>query len=233
MTVRMRLQNVLLIACLLIAAPIALAHARPGTTVPIKDGAYLHGTFVMERHLAGFDKPLKSTGQFALVPARGLVWQTTSPFPGSTILTDHGITNIDADGTAHKIGNDTAQFGVFINLISSVLAGNWSALESRFDVQFSPPDEKIWQVRLTPFSESAIGGQIIDINASGTRFVDHVILHKPGGDFDDITLSDQTISDLPLPDDFAKLMDRGMPGVSLDKKPENTSGTNDQKGTAQ
>lgn len=181
------------------------ASARPGA-VALEKGHYLVGEFSLDRHLDGFDTALKSNGDFTLVPKGGLIWQTKKPFPGTTILGPTGITNIDADGEKSSVVGGNAQFGVFVDLISSVLEGNWSALENRFHVEFSPPSEPEWQVRLVPFGESAIGGQIIDIVASGTRYVDQVRINKPGGDYDDITLTDQQTKALPLPKDKASLL---------------------------
>ena len=182
-----------------------LASARPGA-VALEKGQYLAGEFSLDRHLAGFDNGLKSNGEFTLVPGSGLIWQTTKPFPGTTILGPAGITNIDADGEKSSVVGGNAQFGVFVDLISSVLEGNWSALENRFHVEFSPPAQNPWQVRLVPFGESAIGGQIIDIVASGTDYVDQVRLNKPGGDYDDITLTAQQAKPLPLPKGKAALL---------------------------
>ncbi|PKR53130.1 LolA family protein [Thalassospira marina] len=181
------------------------ASARPGA-VALEKGQYLAGDFTLNRHLAGFDGGLESTGEFTLVPGSGLIWQTSNPFPGTTILGPGGITNIDAEGEKSQVAAGNAQFGVFVDLISSVLEGNWAALENRFHVEFSKPDQSPWQVRLTPFGESAIGGQITDIIATGTNFVEQVRLNKPGGDFDDITLARQQAKSLPLPADKASLL---------------------------
>jgi len=180
-------------------------HARPGV-VALEKNQYLRGDFTMNRHLSGFNDGLKSQGEFVLVPGAGLIWQTNAPFPGTTVLGPGGIVNIDADGDRTRLGTGAAQFGIFVDLISSVLAGNWSALENRFHVEFSPPGDTTWQVKLTPFGESAIGGQITDIIATGDTFVQQVRLNKPGGDFDDITLTQQHAENLPLPKEKADLL---------------------------
>ncbi|OSQ38319.1 LolA family protein [Thalassospira mesophila] len=198
------------VICALGAPETALA--RPGI-VALEKNQYLHGDFTLNRHLNGFSDGLKSQGEFVLVPATGLIWQTKTPFPGTTVLGPGGIVNIDANGERSQLGTGAAQFGIFVDLISSVLAGNWSALENRFHVEFSPPGDNtdIWQVKLTPFGESAIGGQITDIVAIGDDFVQQVRLNKPGGDFDDITLSAQQTANLPLPKDKADLLPKADP----------------------
>ncbi len=166
---------------------------------------YLGGSFTMDRHLDGFEKPLTSNGDFVLSPARGLVWRTLAPFPGTTILDDHGITRIDDQGNRDELARGD-QFRQFVELISAVLAGNWQPLEQRFDITRDTTENGAWQVILTPKDGSTIQNQISKIIATGTDFVENVRLEKPTGDHDAITLSDQSLQGLPLPPEFAALL---------------------------
>ncbi len=166
---------------------------------------YLGGSFTMDRHLDGFDKPLTSNGDFVLSPTKGLVWRTLQPFPGTTILDDHGITRIDDQGNRDELARGD-QFRQFVELISAVLAGNWQPLEQRFDIAKDTTEQGAWQVILTPRDGSTIQSQITKITATGTDFVESVRLEKPTGDHDAITLSDQALQTLPLPPEFAALL---------------------------
>ncbi|MCH2276625.1 outer membrane lipoprotein carrier protein LolA [Thalassospira sp.] len=166
---------------------------------------YLGGSFTMDRHLDGFEKPLTSNGDFVLSPANGLVWRTLAPFPGTTILDDHGITRIDDQGNRDELARGD-QFHQFVELISAVLAGNWQPLEQRFDITRDTTEQDAWQVILTPKDGSTIQNQISKITATGNDFVENVRLEKPTGDHDAITLSDQSLQGLPLPPEFAALL---------------------------
>ncbi|MBO9509243.1 outer membrane lipoprotein carrier protein LolA [Thalassospira sp. A3_1] len=166
---------------------------------------YLGGSFTMDRHLDGFEKPLTSNGDFVLSPANGLVWRTLAPFPGTTILDDHGITRIDDQGNRDELARGD-QFRQFVELISAVLAGNWQPLEQRFDIAKDTTEQGAWKVILTPKDGSTIQNQISKITATGTDFVENVRLEKPTGDHDAITLSDQALQGLPLPPEFADLL---------------------------
>lgn len=166
---------------------------------------YLGGSFTMDRHLDGFEKPLTSNGDFVLSPANGLVWRTLQPFPGTTILDDHGITRIDDQGNRDELARGD-QFHQFVELISAVLAGNWQPLEQRFDITRDTTENGAWKVILTPKDGSTIQNQISKITATGTDFVENVRLEKPTGDHDAITLSDQSLQSLPLPPEFADLL---------------------------
>ncbi|WP_404420649.1 outer membrane lipoprotein carrier protein LolA [Thalassospira australica] len=171
----------------------------------INQDQYLGGSFTMDRHLDGFEKPLTSNGDFVLSPTKGLVWRTLQPFPGTTILDDHGITRIDDQGNRDELARGD-QFRQFVELISAVLAGNWQPLEQRFDIAKGTTESDAWQVSLTPKDGSTIQSQITKITATGTDFVESVRLEKPTGDHDAITLSDQALQTLPLPPEFAALL---------------------------
>ncbi|MDP2698560.1 outer membrane lipoprotein carrier protein LolA [Thalassospira sp.] len=194
-----------LTAVLLVCATVTPPHAQSRNPAGIGQDQYLQGQFSMDRHLAGFDKPLTSEGEFTLSPATGLIWHTITPFPGMTVLDDHGITRIDDQNNRENLaGGD--QFRPFIELISAVLAGNWDPLRERFDiVQQTAKGNDPWQIVLTPKGGSPIAGQISKITATGTQFVDVVQIAKPSGDRDAITLSGQELHDMPLPADLADI----------------------------
>ncbi len=175
----------------------------------IGEDEYLGGEFRLDRYLSGFDQPLVSSGSFTLSPKDGLVWQNKEPFPDTTIMTERGITRVLDDGSTEVIANG-AQFHQFIALISAVLAGNWDALSGHFTLSDIPPENaestSSWQVALTPLTGLPITDQIALITASGDQFVEHVVIRKPSSDYDDITLSNQKNTPLPLPDDIAALL---------------------------
>lgn len=171
----------------------------------INQDQYLRGSFTMERYLAGFDKPLRSNGDFILSPTTGLVWRTLDPFPGTTVLDDHGITRIDDQGNRDALARGD-QFRQFVELISAVLAGNWQPLEQRFDITKSTTADNAWQIILTPKDNTAIASQITKITATGNDYVQTIQLEKPSDDHDDIILADQGLGNLPLPPEFAALL---------------------------
>lgn len=178
----------------------------------ISDQQYLTGSFALDRHLAGFDMPLASRGEFILSPSKGLVWQNLEPFPDTTIMTDQGIARKRDDGTYETIASG-AQFHQFIALISAVLAGNWEPLSKQFtvtdkqtasDQTGADANSPEWQITLEPKNTNGLSEQISQITVMGAKFVTHVTLHKPSGDRDEITLTDQERHDFPMPDDLAK-----------------------------
>lgn len=176
---------------------------------PLDQSEYLHGTFELARHLDGFEKPLLSRGEFVISPQLGLIWKTTFPFPGTTVVKRDRIFTITPNGSRNDMasGSETRQF---VSMISSVLAGDWTDLEDQFDIQENTSQSITWKVILTPNPNSAVAAQVTKIAASGDIFVKNVIIEKPSSDWDVITFDAQVVGKNPLPDEFAKLFANGI-----------------------
>jgi len=164
----------------------------------LAEGQVLRGQFVQERHLQGFENPLRSEGRFVLTPGHGLIWQTEKPFAITTVIT--------AAGLAQEVnGNQTLKLEAaklpFLNqlydMLSGALTGDWAKLESGFVVARSG-DEQRWQVALRPRKADDPGMPFKAIDVTGSQFIDELMLTKPDGDFDKLSFHDQAISDQPL-----------------------------------
>lgn len=185
-------------------------HAETAKPTPLDQNEYLQGTFELARHLDGFEKPLLSRGEFVISPQNGLIWKTTFPFPGITVLEGDGIFTITPNGDRNALasGSETRQF---VRMISSVLSGNWDTLQSQFDIAENITQSNTWEAILTPNTNSAAATQVNRIAASGDIFVRKVTIEKPSSDRDVITFDDQVVGMLPLPPEFAKLFTDGIP----------------------
>lgn len=164
----------------------------------LAEGQVLRGQFVQERHLQGFENPLRSEGRFLLAPGHGLIWQTEKPFAITTVIT--------AAGLAQEVnGNQTLKLEAaklpFLNqlydMLSGALTGDWAKLEAGFAVTRSG-DEQHWQVALKPRKADDPGMPFKAIDVTGSQLIDEILLTKPDGDFDKLSFHDQTISDQPL-----------------------------------
>ncbi len=185
-------------------------HAETVKPAPLDENEYLHGTFELARHLEGFEEPLLSRGEFVISPQNGLIWKTTFPFPGITVLEDDGIFTITPNGDRNAMasGSETRQF---VRMISSVLSGNWETLQSQFNIAKNTKKSNTWEAILTPKTNGAVATQLNRIAASGDIFVKTVTIEKPSSDQDVITFDDQVVGMLPLPPEFAKLVTDGIP----------------------
>lgn len=174
------------------------ALAEGPTDKRLAEGQVLRGQFLQERHLQGFDNPLRSEGRFVLAPGHGLIWQTEKPFAITTVIT--------AAGLAQEVnGNQTLKLEAaklpFLNqlydMLSGALTGEWAKLEAGFVVT-RKGDDQHWQVSLKPRNADDPGMPFTAIDVTGSQFIDEMLLTKPNGDFDKLSYHDQAVSDQPL-----------------------------------
>ena len=170
--------------------------ARAAVTLP--PGHVLRGRFVQERHLTGFNAPLRATGSFLLAPGKGLIWRAEAPFAITTVITAAGL--VQEIGGAETLRLPAARIPFLARLytmLSGALSGDWSLLEPDFIVTRSG-DDAAWRAVLAPRQADAAGLPFRVITVSGGRFVEQVRLDKPEGDFEHLAFLDQTLSAAPL-----------------------------------
>jgi Outer membrane lipoprotein carrier protein LolA-like len=202
----MRRRSILGLLALTPILPLTARAVGPGQGVAA--GQVLRGGFVQERHLKGFNAPLRSDGHFVLMPARGLIWRVEKPFPITTIIT--------AAGLVQQVGgHETMRFAAarlpflahLYDMLGGTLGGDWQALEADFVVERSG-DPAQWQVRLTPRkTDNVLAMPFAAIVANGGRFVETVEMTKPDGDADVLNFAGQVLSDAGLSADEATAFD--------------------------
>lgn len=192
---------------LILALPaLALRPARAGAVITLLPGQVLRGRFVQERHLRGFDAPLRSEGGFILAPGHGLIWRAETPFAITTVITAAGL--VQDVGGAETLRLPAARLpfiGRLYAMLSGALSGDWRAVEQDFVVARSGTPTA-WQAHLTPRREDPVGLPFQAIAINGSRFVDQVRIDKPDGDYELLAFLDQVLSSAPLaPEEAAAL----------------------------
>lgn len=189
----------LFVLLLIVLAPVSAAwSAGPSQTLNV--GQVLRGHFVQERHLKGFNAPLRTEGVFVLVPGRGLIWQAETPFAVTTVITAAGL--VQAVGGTETMRLPAARLPFLSRLydmLSGVLGGDWQAIETDFTATRSGNAQN-WSMELIPRqTPNQISMPFRSISAKGSRFLDEVVLTKADSDdFDRLTFLDQTLSTAPL-----------------------------------
>ena len=79
------------------------ATALAGIRERLARPATLRGTFEQEKQLQGFRNPLRSRGTFLLLRERGIAWDTTAPFPSSTVLGRERLVTTLPDGSTRVL----------------------------------------------------------------------------------------------------------------------------------
>ena len=182
----------------LILAALAALPVPAGAATTLTAGQVLRGKFVQERHLHGFDTPLRTEGVFVLALGHGLIWRAQSPFAITTVITAAGIVQqVDGTETLRLPAARLPFLARLYGMLSGALSGDWQALEPDFKIVRSG-DAAGWQTGLIPRRPDAVGMPFREITVSGSRFVEQVRIDKPDGDFEHLSFLDQTLSSAPL-----------------------------------
>jgi len=179
----------------LVLGAVAPSRAAPPVegTIRLQEGQILRGRFEQERHLEGFQTPLKSSGTFLLVPGRGLVWRTEQPFAVTTVISPAGLMQEVHGRETMRMPTAKLPFmSKLYAILSGTITGDWSALASAFNVVRTPQSNG-WSLQLTPLNPDDPNLPIQSIRARGGKLLDQIELVKPHGDRDRLVFLNQKI----------------------------------------
>ncbi len=173
------------------AGPLVVA----STPQVLQAGEVLHGNFVQERTLAGFAKPLKTGGVFALIPGRGLIWHAKTPFENVTVIQPEGIlVRTNGQETMRLPADKLPGLSHLYDVLSGAVSGNTNALRHDFAVQGLKPVTG-WRFTLTPLHpRTPAMSQLKTLTVSGHQFVETIEIDKGGGDSDRLTFLEQVVT---------------------------------------
>jgi Outer membrane lipoprotein carrier protein LolA-like len=188
-------------ACLCASVLFFATRTMAGAPQSVTAGETLHGRFVQERSLAGFDRPLRTEGEFVLAPGTGLLWEGETPFASTTVITAAGIVQFAGDQEALRLpAKQMPGMDRLYEVLSAALSGDVTSLRRAFSVTEASQSDH-WQIALVPLaSGNASAASIKSLTLSGGRFVDSVEVDRGNGDADHITLHDQVLSPADLTD---------------------------------
>ncbi|HZB90473.1 MAG TPA: outer membrane lipoprotein carrier protein LolA [Stellaceae bacterium] len=191
--------------CLAALAPL-LAFGRPPEPQPLHRGEWLSGRFVQERHLAGLAAPLHSEGHFLLAAGKGLVWHSEKPFDTAVVMTEAGLLQLVNGQESQRLPATRMPFlAQLYDMLGAALGGDWSALARTFSIQRQTRASG-WTITLTPLRHGDAAPPLQSITLAGSAFVDRIEFRRPNGDWDELSLSEQSRSSAPLPEAEAKLL---------------------------
>jgi len=202
------LQLAMTVSFLLLSAQFGLAHAADSAPRTLKSGEILRGSFIQDRQLAGFARPLKTKGTFTLVPGRGLIWRAVSPFRSTTVITPAGILGeVNGQETMRVPASRTPGLAHLYDVLGGALSGNIAPLQKTFAVERSEVAGG-WQMTLTPLHPDDLAmSQIKLLTVTGHRFVDTIEVDKLGDDIDRLSFIDQSATVIALTADENNLLD--------------------------
>ena len=156
----------------------------------------LKGAFREEKTIAGFPKPMVSTGRFELSPGR-LIWRIEDPFPSITTIDEHGIRFSDGldesvppeDGQTGNAADVNPQAAQTAKILTGLLSGDPAALSALFDVKRRPSVDGRLLLEATP-KDGALSQFLRKAVFAGREYVEDVRLEGAGGDVTRIRFSD-------------------------------------------
>tara|TARA_R110000787_G_scaffold44210_3_gene108491 strand:+ start:25443 stop:26051 length:609 start_codon:yes stop_codon:yes gene_type:complete len=185
---------VLRVICLLISvALLASSVAVRAAPLTLGEGEALMGRFQQERYLRGFDKPIRSSGEFFLLPKDALIWQTETPFDSRMVIDKEGLSQGMNGAEVTRLGfKQFPAFKLLRDTLENSLSGNWAPLEEMAGEKLQPSEEQ-FSLRFSP-KDSGLSLPFAYLNFRISDFLDVVEIVKSNGDRDVITFSDQRIA---------------------------------------
>jgi Outer membrane lipoprotein carrier protein LolA-like len=173
----------------------------------LTSGQTLHGRFVQEQHLKGLTAPLRTEGDFVVVPDLGIIWRSAQPVQSVTVITAAGIKRIvDRNEVQRLASSKIPAFAHLYELIDRAMTGDWSAMEKDFTLE-STGDRTAWRISLTPLrSEGPLASRLTSVILTGDGRIDTVDINRANGDSTHVAFLDQVVSSSPLTDPDARLL---------------------------
>ena len=138
--------------------------------------------FTQTQTLSAMKQPLVSTGSLVFFRDRGVIWRVESPYKATYIITDAGVTEVDANGK--RINTKSAQ-GVrgvaqVSKMMRAMLGGDLSALYSQFDVDAQGTLSQ-WKLELKP-NQPQLAQSIKGLQMTGGEFLQGLRITLANGD---------------------------------------------------
>jgi Outer membrane lipoprotein carrier protein LolA-like len=175
----------------------------------VAKGEVLRGRFTQERQLKGFDRPLISSGNFALAPGLGLIWRTEHPFAVVTLITAAGLVQeVDGTETTRLAATRVPFLARLYDLLGAALLGDWQVLDRQFQVT-RHGDPRQWDLTLVPLAGAdPLTVPFRSVTLHGGKFLDEVRIVRLDDDADRLAFSGQTLSGGGLSEADAGLLRR-------------------------
>lgn len=170
-----------LLAALTALCLAAAAHAFDSRelTVQLQSPKTVQGRFTQQKHLRTLDKPVTTSGRFALRPGHGLFWHLQKPFELRLRVRRDGISRQDASGAWKSNGSQSTQ-AAQVKLFMAVLGGDTAELQRHFTLKLSGSAGS-WQLLLLP--KTVVMKQVFEnITISGDKLVRRIELKEKQGD---------------------------------------------------
>jgi len=153
--------------------------------------------FTQTQTLSAMKQPLVSTGSLVFFRERGVIWRVDTPYKATYVISDAGVSEVDASGK--RISTKSAQ-GVrgvaqVSKMMRAMLGGDLSALYSQFDVDAQGTPSQ-WKLELKP-NQPQLAQSIKGLRMTGGEFLQTLRITLADGDVTQIEFAkSEAISEL-------------------------------------
>ncbi|MGV6989160.1 outer membrane lipoprotein carrier protein LolA [Testudinibacter sp. P80/BLE/0925] len=160
----------------------------------LRQAQTVQGQFIQQRFLNGLEKPLLSSGQFAIAQGKGLLWQMETPIDNIMRMTPQNGIEYRLNNRWAKVKQKSAANAEMqqIKLFLDLLSGNTQGLKEQFDLQLQGNADN-WQLQLIPTS-FLLKSIFNKIEIQGGNSVQQIELYEAQGDSSRILLQQQRIN---------------------------------------
>ncbi len=152
--------------------------------------------FTQTQTLSAMNKPLVSTGTLVFVRERGVIWQIDTPYKATYVITDAGVTEVNANG--QRVNTNRPQQGArgvaqVSKMMRAMLGGDLSALYSQFDVKADGTPAQ-WRMQLTP-NQPQLAQAIKGLQMEGGDYLKSLRITLANGDATQIEFAGSKVVD--------------------------------------
>lgn len=148
---------------------------------------HIEGRFLEKKTIAGFPKPLVSSGTFAIDKKTGVVWTTQKPFPNTLYFDDRGVRYAGENAATSVSAGDVPAVGHLAEMIRGIFAGDLDMLSRLFTLEVTLDPRPTVHARP---KDPALAGAVTEIVISGRDAIESIRLTGAAGDVTDLTLTD-------------------------------------------
>ncbi|WP_255631314.1 outer membrane lipoprotein carrier protein LolA [Caballeronia sp. dw_19] len=157
--------------------------------------------FTQTQTLSAMKQPLVSTGSLVFFRERGVIWQIDTPYKATYVITDTGVSEVNASGQRTNSNSGSGVRGVaqVSRMMRAMLGGDLSALYAQFDVHADGTPAQ-WRMQLTP-NQPQLAQSIKGLEMSGGDYLQALRITLANGDVTRIDFANSAaVSELPPAD---------------------------------
>ena len=157
--------------------------------------------FTQTQTLSAMKQPLVSTGSLVFFRERGVIWQIDTPYKATYVITDTGVSEVNANGQRLTTNSGSGVRGVVqvSRMMRAMLGGDLSALYAQFDVRADGTPAQ-WRMQLTP-NQPQLAQSIKGLEMSGGDYLQALRITLANGDVTRIDFANSAaVSELPSAD---------------------------------